>query len=84
MPNLLHSDNRVYGKNNNFIRTMKPLLKPGLIEYSEFLLPFELFFRDVKCEDLSNEDMYLIKLGWSTQHKPHTKTFLGIEIHLKI
>ena len=59
-------------------------LKPGLIEYSEFLLPFELFFRDVKREDLSNEDMYLITLGWSTQHKPHTKTFLGIEIHLKI
>ena len=39
-------------------------LKPGLIEYSEFLLPFELFFRDVKRKDLSNEDMYLIKLGW--------------------
>ena len=43
---------------------MKPLLKPGLIEYSEFLLPFELFFCDVKRKDLSNEDMYLIKLGW--------------------
>ena len=25
--------------------------KPGLIEYSEFLLPFELLFRDIKRED---------------------------------
>ena len=36
-------------------------LKTGLIECSEFLLPFELFFRDIKHEDLCNEDMSLIK-----------------------
>ena len=36
-------------------------IKPGLIEYSEFLLPFELLFRDIKREDLCNEDMSLIK-----------------------
>ena len=33
-------------------------IKPGLIE---FLLPFELLFRDIKREDLCNEDMSLIK-----------------------
>ena len=36
-------------------------VKPGLIEYSEFLLPFELLFRDIEREDLCNEDMSLIK-----------------------
>ena len=36
-------------------------VKPGLIEYSEFLLPFELFFRDIKRGDLYNEDMSLIQ-----------------------
>ena len=36
-------------------------VKPGWIEYSEFLLPFELLFHNIKCEDLSNEDMSLIK-----------------------
>ena len=36
-------------------------VKPGLIEYSEFLLPFELLFRDIKREDLRNEDMSVIK-----------------------
>ena len=36
-------------------------VKPGLIEYSEFLLPFELLFRDIKREDLCNEDMSAIK-----------------------
>ena len=37
-------------------------VKPGWIEYSEFLLPFELLFHDIKCEDLCNEDMSLIKV----------------------
>ena len=36
-------------------------VKPGWLEYSEFLLPFELLFRDIKREDLCNEDMSLIK-----------------------
>ena len=36
-------------------------VKPELIDYSEFLLPFELLFRDIKCENLCNEDMSLIK-----------------------
>ena len=36
-------------------------VNPGWIEYSEFLLPFELLFRDIKREDLCNKDMSLIK-----------------------
>ena len=36
-------------------------IKPGLIEYSELLLPFELLFRDIKQEDLCNENMSSIK-----------------------
>ena len=36
-------------------------VKSGLIEYSEFLLPFELLFCDIKREDLCNEDMSVIK-----------------------
>ena len=47
-------------------------VKPGLIEYSEFLLPFELLFRDIKHEDLCNEDISLIKarlLTWLTLRK---------------
>ena len=31
------------------------------IEYSEFLLPFELLFRDVKQENLCSEDLSLMK-----------------------
>ena len=34
---------------------------PGLIEYPEILLPFELLFRDIKREDLCNGNMSLIK-----------------------
>ena len=36
-------------------------VKPRWIEYSEFLLPFELLFHDIKREDLCNKDMSLIK-----------------------
>ena len=36
-------------------------VKPKSIEYSEFLLPFALLFRDVKQENLCNEDLSLIK-----------------------
>ena len=36
-------------------------VKTGLIESSKLLLPFELLFRDIKLEDLCNEDMSLIK-----------------------
>ena len=36
-------------------------VKPKSIEYSEFLLPFELLFRDVKQENLHSEDLSLIK-----------------------
>ena len=35
-------------------------VKLRLIEYSAFL-PFELLFRDIKCEDLCSEDMSFIK-----------------------
>ena len=37
-------------------------VKPGWIQYSEFLLLFELSFREIKPEDLCNEDMSLIKV----------------------
>ena len=46
---------------NVFCKGLNFSVKPGLIEYSEFLLPFELLFRDIKREDLCNEDMYAIK-----------------------
>ena len=36
-------------------------VKPKSIEYSEFLLPFELLFRDVKQEHLCTEDLSLVK-----------------------
>ena len=36
-------------------------VKPKSIEYSEFLLPFALLFRDVKQENLCNEDLSLMK-----------------------
>ena len=36
-------------------------VKPKSIEYSEFLLPFELLFRDVKQENLCSEDFSLMK-----------------------
>ena len=32
-----------------------------MVEYSEFLLPFELLFCDIKREDLCNENMSVIK-----------------------
>ena len=35
-------------------------LKPRLMEYSEFLLPFKTLFCDIKREDLCNEDMSVI------------------------
>ena len=38
-------------------------VKPKSIEYSEFLLPFELLFRDVKQENLCSEDLSLMKTG---------------------
>ena len=41
-------------------------VKLGLIEYSEFLLPFELLFHDIKHEDLCNEDMSVIKCQTAT------------------
>ena len=36
-------------------------VKPGSIEHLEILLPFELLFHNIKCEDLCNVDMPLIK-----------------------
>ena len=36
-------------------------VKPKSIEYSGFLLPFALLFRDVKQENLCNEDLSLMK-----------------------
>ena len=36
-------------------------VKPRLMEYSEFLLPSQTLFCDIKREDLCNEDMSVIK-----------------------
>ena len=36
-------------------------VKPKSVEYSNFLLPFELFFWDVKEENLCREDLSLMK-----------------------
>ena len=36
-------------------------VKSKSIEYSELLLPFELLFRDIKQENLWNEDLSLMK-----------------------
>ena len=46
---------------NVFFKGLNFSVELGLIEYSEFLLPFELLFRDIKREDLCNEDMSVIK-----------------------
>ena len=51
---LIDDEKKVLCKGLNFS------VKPGLIEYSELLLPFELLFRDIKREDFCNEDMSLI------------------------
>ena len=48
-------------KKNVLCKGLNFSVKPGLIEYSEFLLPFELLFCDIKREDLCNEDMSVIK-----------------------
>ena len=48
-------------KKNVLCRGLGFSVKPGLIEYSDFLLPFELLFCDIKPEDLWNENMSLIK-----------------------
>ena len=46
---------------NVLCRGLNFSVKPGWIEYSEFLLPFELLFCNIKGEDLCNGDMSLIK-----------------------
>ena len=48
-------------ENNVLCNGLNFSVKPTLIEYSEFLLPFELLFCDIKREDLCNEDVSLIK-----------------------
>ena len=48
-------------KKNVLCKGLNFSIKPGLIQYSEFLLPFELLFCDIKGDDLCNEDMSLIK-----------------------
>ena len=52
---LTDDEKNVLCKGHNFS------VKSGLIEYSGFLLPFELLFCDMKREDLCNEDMSVIK-----------------------
>lgn len=48
-------------KKNVLCRGLDFSVKPGVIEYSDFLLPFELLFCDMKPEDLCNENMSSIK-----------------------
>ena len=55
MYGLTDEENNVLSKGINFS------VKQGLIEYSEFFLPFELLFRDIKHKNLCNEKMSLIK-----------------------
>ena len=48
-------------KKNVLCKGLNFSVKPGMMEYSEYLLPFELLFRDIKREDLCNEDTSAIK-----------------------
>ena len=48
-------------KKNLLCKGLKFSVKSKPIEYSEFLLPFELLFRDVKQENLCCEDLSLMK-----------------------
>ena len=50
---LTDNETNVLSKGLNFS------VKPGLTENSELLLPFKLFFCDIKCEDLCNKDICL-------------------------
>ena len=47
---------------NVLCKGLNSSVKPGLIEYSEFLLRFELLFHNIKREDLCNKDMSAIKV----------------------
>ena len=55
------SDKLTDDEKNLLCKGLNFSVKPGLIEYSEFLLLFELLFRDIKREDLCNNDMSVIK-----------------------
>ena len=48
-------------KKNVLCKGLNFFVKPRLMEYSEFLLPFKTLFRNIKREDLCNEDMTVIK-----------------------
>ena len=67
LQNLLKiSSNNIFNDSHNrekniLCKGLNFSVKTGLIEYSQFLLPFELLFCDIKGEDLCNEDMSLIK-----------------------
>ena len=66
-----HNPNRVIFNFSSYelSDTEKSVLRKGLnfsvrpksIEYSEFILPFELLFRDIKQENLCSEDLSLMK-----------------------
>ena len=48
-------------KKNVLCKGLNFFVKPRLMEYSEFLLPFKTLFCDIKREDICNEDMTVIK-----------------------
>ena len=57
-------------------------VKPKSTEYSEFLLPFDLLFRDVKQENLYSEDLSLMKARL-LDTALSSYIFLVTEVHLK-
>ena len=50
-------------KKNVLCKGLNFFVKPRLMEYSEFLLPFKTLFCDIKREDICNEDMSVIRAG---------------------
>ena len=70
-------------KKKVFFKGLNFLVKPGVIESSEFLLFFELLFRKMQCENFCNNDISLIKLLLGKIIKSY-QIFLVLEIHLKI
>ena len=58
-------------------------VRPKSIEYSKFLLPFELLFRDVKQENLCIEDFSLMKARLLDTALSSYEIFLVTKVRLK-
>ena len=46
---------------NVLCKVLNFAIKPNKIEYSEYLVPFELLYRDLKKEEISSDDLSIIK-----------------------